>query len=86
MPGYRWVIDPLDGTVNFIHGIPQASCFHRLSKKAGVVLAGGVFDPFRAELFMAARGRGATLNGRSNRRLRSEIGAAARAADHRISL
>jgi myo-inositol-1(or 4)-monophosphatase len=60
---YRWVIDPLDGTVNFIHGIPQVSVSIAVEKD-GVVLAGGVFDPFRNELFMAARGRGATLNGR----------------------
>ena len=61
--GYRWVIDPLDGTVNFIHGIPQASVSIAV-EKGGVVLAGGVFDPFRNELFMAARGKGATMNGR----------------------
>jgi myo-inositol-1(or 4)-monophosphatase len=60
---YRWVIDPLDGTVNFIHGIPQVSISIAVEKN-GVVLAGGVFDPFRDELFLAARGRGATLNGR----------------------
>ena len=49
--------------MNFIHGIPQASVSIAV-EKAGVVLAGGVFDPFRNELFMAARGRGATMNGR----------------------
>ena len=60
---YRWVIDPLDGTVNFIHGIPQ-TCVSIGVEQGGTVLAGGVCDPFRNELFMAARGRGATLNGR----------------------
>jgi myo-inositol-1(or 4)-monophosphatase len=60
---YRWIIDPLDGTVNFIHGIPQTSISIGVEKD-GRVLAGGVFDPFRDELFLAAKGRGATLNAR----------------------
>ena len=59
---YRWVIDPLDGTVNFVHGLPQ-SCVSVAVEKEGVVLAGGVFDPYRNELFLATRGGGATLNG-----------------------
>jgi myo-inositol-1(or 4)-monophosphatase len=60
---YRWVIDPLDGTVNFMHRIPQA-CVSVAVECGGVVLAGGVYDPFRDELFLAARGKGATLNGK----------------------
>lgn len=60
---YRWIIDPLDGTVNFVHGLPQ-SCVSIAVEKEGVVLAGGVFDPYRDELFLAKRGAGATLNGR----------------------
>src|ERR1051326_6928677 len=60
---YRWIIDPLDGTVNFIHRIPQ-SCVSVAVEKEGIVLAGGVFDPYRNELFLAVRGRGARLNGR----------------------
>lgn len=60
---YRWVIDPLDGTVNFIHGIPQF-CVSIAVEKGGAVLAGGIYDPSRDELFLAARGRGATLNGK----------------------
>lgn len=64
-PGrYRWVIDPLDGTVNFMHRIPQ-SCVSVAVECGGVVLAGGVYDPFRDELFLAARGQGATMNGRT---------------------
>lgn len=63
-PGrYRWIIDPLDGTVNFVHGVPQ-SCVSVAVECDGRVLAGGVFDPYRRELFMAARGKGATLNGK----------------------
>ena len=59
---YRWIIDPLDGTVNFIHRIPQ-SCVSIAVEKRGKILAGGVFDPYRNELFMAARAKGATMNG-----------------------
>ncbi len=63
-PGrYRWVIDPLDGTVNFMHRIPQ-SCVSVAVECNGEVLAGGVYDPYRDELFMAVRGRGATMNGK----------------------
>lgn len=61
--GYRWIIDPLDGTVNFLHGIPQ-SCVSIAVEKEGTVLAGGVYDPHRDELFLAQRGGGATMNGR----------------------
>lgn len=63
-PGrYRWIIDPLDGTVNYIHGIP-ASCVSIAVEKGGTVLAGGVYDPFRQELFLARKGGGSTLNNR----------------------
>lgn len=58
---YRWVIDPLDGTVNFVHSFPQVSVSVAVERN-GVVLAGGVYDPLRDELFMAAKGKGATLN------------------------
>jgi myo-inositol-1(or 4)-monophosphatase len=60
---YRWVVDPLDGTVNFSHGLPVC-CVSIGVEKDGRVEVGGVFDPFRDELFLARRGRGATLNGR----------------------
>jgi myo-inositol-1(or 4)-monophosphatase len=63
---YVWIIDPLDGTTNFLHGFPQYSvsiaCRHR-----GVLVHAVVFDPTRNELFTASRGRGAFLN---DRRLR----------------
>ena len=66
-PGrFRWVIDPLDGTVNYLHRIPL-SCVSVAVETGGVVLAGGVYDPFRDELFLAERGKGATLNGRTLR-------------------
>ncbi|MCB4756416.1 MAG: inositol monophosphatase [Elusimicrobia bacterium] len=60
---YRWIIDPLDGTINFIHGVPQSGISVAV-ERAGVVWAGGVYDPFRKELFLAVKGKGATLNGR----------------------
>lgn len=58
---YRWVIDPLDGTTNFVHRIPHSNVSIALEKN-GEVLVGGVYDPYRKELFMAAKSRGATLN------------------------
>lgn len=60
---YRWVIDPLDGTANYLHGVPIASTSIGLEEN-GRVLTGGIYDPFRDELFLAARGQGATLNGK----------------------
>ena len=60
--GYRWVVDPLDGTTNFIHGVPPFSVSIAVEDEQGL-LAGVVHDPFHAETFHAARGRGARLNG-----------------------
>ena len=63
---YTWVIDPLDGTTNFLHGFPQfavsIALLHRGRPQQGVI-----YDPLRQELFTASRGRGAQLN---NRRIR----------------
>ncbi len=58
-----WIIDPLDGTTNFIHGFPQYAVSIALMQK-GVVTQAVVYDPSRDELFTASRGRGAYLNGR----------------------
>lgn len=63
---YAWVIDPLDGTTNYAHGFP-AACVSIGLLRRGLPLLGGVFDPFRGELFWAERGRGARLNGRPMR-------------------
>jgi myo-inositol-1(or 4)-monophosphatase len=60
---FTWVIDPLDGTTNFLHGMPQYSVSIALMHK-GVVTQAVVFDPTRNELFTASRGRGAMLNDR----------------------
>jgi myo-inositol-1(or 4)-monophosphatase len=72
---YQWVIDPLDGTANYAHGYP-VSCVSIGVLRGGTPELGGVFDPFRRELFLAERGRGATLNGR-----RLRVSAARRVAD-----
>jgi len=58
---YEWIIDPLDGTTNFIHGFPQYAVSIALRHK-GVVTQAVIFDPTRNELFVASRGRGAYLN------------------------
>ena len=60
---YVWIIDPLDGTTNFIHGFPQYSISIALAHK-GVLTHGVVYDPTRNELFTASRGHGAYLNDR----------------------
>lgn len=60
--GRRWIIDPLDGTVNFVHGIPQVSVSVGLVDDEGG-LAAVVADPLRGEEFTAVRGGGAYLNG-----------------------
>jgi myo-inositol-1(or 4)-monophosphatase len=59
----QWIIDPIDGTVNFIHGIPQVACSVGLWV-GGAPSVGAVLDVGRGEVFAAARGEGATLNGR----------------------
>lgn len=59
---YRWIIDPLDGTTNFAHTYPVA-CVSIAFEDKGEITFGGVFDPFRKELFYAEKGQGATLNG-----------------------
>jgi myo-inositol-1(or 4)-monophosphatase len=58
----RWLVDPLDGTTNYAHRVPYFSVSVAVDGPGGV-LAGAVYDPIRDELFSAARGQGATLNG-----------------------
>ncbi len=60
---FQWIIDPLDGTTNFIHGLPQYAVSIALAKN-GVVEQAVVFDPNRNELFTASKGAGAFLNER----------------------
>lgn len=63
---YTWIIDPIDGTVNYIHGFPHFCVSIALQHKNRIVLA-VVYDPLQQELFTAMRGKGAQLN---NRRIR----------------
>ncbi len=75
---YRWVVDPIDGTVNFAYGIPHACVSIALQRRAQAAkaadfedgyrtLVGVVYDPFCRELWTAIRGEGAKLNGKSIR-------------------
>ncbi|HXF99195.1 MAG TPA: inositol monophosphatase family protein, partial [Bacteroidota bacterium] len=60
---YKWVIDPLDGTTNFLHGVP-IFCVTIAVEYKGEIVAGVVYDPNLDELFTAEKGSGAYLNGR----------------------
>ncbi len=64
---HRWIIDPLDGTTNFLHGIPMFAVAIAL-ERAGEIVASVIFNPVMDELFTAEKGNGAWLNDR--RRLR----------------
>lgn len=63
---YEWIIDPLDGTTNFLHGYPQFAVSIALMRQ-GKLDQAVVFDPLRNELFTASRGSGAQLNERRMR-------------------
>lgn len=58
---YKWIIDPIDGTVNFAHGIPIC-CVSIGVEYNGELILGAVHNPFLNELFVAEKGKGATLN------------------------
>ena len=60
---YLWIIDPLDGTTNFLHGIPHWALSLGLEEE-GEIVAGAIYDPTRDELFWAEKGIGAFLNDR----------------------
>ncbi|MEM6577051.1 MAG: inositol monophosphatase family protein [Pseudomonadota bacterium] len=60
-PTRRWIVDPLDGTTNFLHGLPHWAVSIALEHK-GEIVAGVVFDPAKDELFLAEKGQGAWLN------------------------
>jgi myo-inositol-1(or 4)-monophosphatase len=60
---YRWVVDPIDGTVNYFFGIPHAAVSIALQRNAKTVI-GVIFDPFTGELWTATRGGKTKLNGR----------------------
>ena len=65
-PTRRWIVDPLDGTTNYLHGLPHWAVSIALEHK-GDIVAAVVFDPAKDELFFAERGEGAFMN---DRRLR----------------
>jgi myo-inositol-1(or 4)-monophosphatase len=58
---HRWIVDPLDGTTNFLHGIPHFAVSIALERD-GVIVAGLTYNPANDELFIAERGKGAFLN------------------------
>ncbi len=59
--GLSWVVDPLDGTVNFLFGLPQWCVSVAVRDAGGTIIAGAIYDPSREQLFSAARGARATL-------------------------
>lgn len=63
---HRWIIDPIDGTTNFMHGIPHFAISLALERE-GEIIAGLIYDPIKDETFTAEKGTGAYLN---DRRLR----------------
>jgi len=63
---HRWIVDPLDGTTNFLHGLPLF-CIAIALEREGEIVAGVVYSPIHDELYTAEKGQGAFLN---NRRLR----------------
>src|SRR3990172_6027062 len=60
---YRWIIDPLDGTTNFTHGLPIFCVTIGIEHK-GEIIAGATYDPNADEMFTAEKGKGAFLNGK----------------------
>ena len=58
---HRWIVDPLDGTTNFLHGIPQFAISIALERE-GSVIAGLIYNPASDEMFIAERGKGAFMN------------------------
>ena len=64
--GARWIVDPLDGTTNYAHGLPLF-CVSIALERSGEVVLGVVHDPIREETYAAERGSGAELNGRALR-------------------
>ena len=76
---HLWIVDPLDGTTNFLHGIPQFAISVALERE-GAIVAGLIYNPATDEMFLAERGKGAFLN---DKRLR--VAGRRRLADSVIS-
>ncbi len=60
---YRWILDPLDGTTNYVHGVPHF-CVSLALERQGKVLVGAVYSPLADECYLAEAGKGASLNGK----------------------
>ncbi len=60
---FQWIVDPIDGTVNYFYGIPHF-CISIALRERGEIITGVIYDPMRDELWAAARGTAATLNGK----------------------
>ncbi|KAJ1438182.1 inositol-phosphate phosphatase [Ochromonadaceae sp. CCMP2298] len=60
---HLWIVDPIDGTTNFAHGMPLSGVIIAYASK-GVCVFGLIFDPFRDEMFVSWRGKGAHMNGK----------------------
>ncbi|WP_027092491.1 inositol monophosphatase family protein [Cohnella thermotolerans] len=87
---YLWIVDPVDGTTNYVHGFPFYSVSIALAHK-GQVIVGVVYDPSRDELFVAERGKGAYVHGKrmhvsNERTLRQSLVATGFPADYQAAL
>jgi myo-inositol-1(or 4)-monophosphatase len=69
---HRWIVDPLDGTTNFIHGIPLVAISIAL-ERAGEIVAGLVYNPISDEIFTAEKGKGAFINDRRRLRVAARV-------------
>src|SRR4029450_11507652 len=76
---HRWIVDPLDGTTNFLHGIPLCAISIGLERE-GQLVAGLVYNPAMDEMFTAETGKGAFLNDRRLRGARRAVHLAAAVA------
>jgi myo-inositol-1(or 4)-monophosphatase len=87
---YLWIVDPIDGTTNYVHGFPFFSVSIALAYR-GQVIVGVVYDPSRDELFVAERGKGAYVHGRkmqvsNEKTLSQSLLATGLPADHHVAL
>lgn len=87
---YLWIVDPVDGTTNYVHGFPFYSVSIALAHK-GKVIVGVVYDPSRDEMFVAERGKGAYVHGRkmnvaADSTIQTSLLATGFPADHQVAL
>ncbi|CAM4507085.1 myo-inositol-1(or 4)-monophosphatase [Paenibacillus endophyticus] len=87
---YLWIVDPIDGTTNFVHGFPFFCVSIALAYK-GEVIVGVVYDPMKDELFVAEKGKGAYVHGKrmqasKDETLRGSLVATGLPADHHYAL